>query len=352
MKWKGLFLFCCVFILTGCHKPLEIKGDITLEFGESISLDAKDYLISDNKEIIDNTKVQIINDKKVENQNYQEVGKYEVLLKYKNEEETIIVTVQDTTKPEFVDFKETISIYQGETIDFDKIYTLKDLSKTTLKVDDSQLNNKKVGSYEVRLLAQDQYQNINEKVVKVMVKEMDVNSFVRVKDYIPSIYVDLKYATKDNFTHKVIYDFNEAYLRYGTVKKLKRVQDSLLDQGYSLKIWDAYRPFSAQKTLWNVVSNPVYVGDPRKGPRGHNIGGTVDITLVKKDGRDIPMPTDFDNFSKKADRNYSDISRKEAVKNVKKLEKAMKENSFKPYFNEWWHYTDSISYNYINFEVE
>lgn len=67
-----------------------------------------------------------------------------------------------------------------------------------------------------------------------------------VRDYIPSVYVDLKYASKDNFTGTAIYDFTDAYLRYGTVKKLAEVQQELLEQGYSLKIWDAYRLVSAQ----------------------------------------------------------------------------------------------------------
>ena len=48
------------------------------------------------------------------------------------------------------------------------------------------------------------------------------SDLVKVKDYIPDVYVDLKYATEDNFTGHRIYDFSEAYLRYGTVQKLKR----------------------------------------------------------------------------------------------------------------------------------
>ena len=60
---------------------------------------------------------------------------------------------------------------------------------------------------------------------------------VKVKDYIPDIWVDLKYASEDNFTGHKIYDFTEAYLRYGTVQKLMKVQEALRKQGLSLKIW-------------------------------------------------------------------------------------------------------------------
>lgn len=61
------------------------------------------------------------------------------------------------------------------------------------------------------------------------------DDYVRVKDYIPDIYEDLRYATKRNFTHTKVYDFDEAYLRRGTTFKLKKVQEELKGLGYSLK---------------------------------------------------------------------------------------------------------------------
>ena len=179
---------------------------------------------------------------------------------------------------------------------------------------------------------------------------LENEDFVKVKDYIPTILVDLKYATKDNFTKTKIYDFKDAYLRYGTVKKLQKVQNALLKQDFSLKIWDAYRPFEAQKKLWKVVPDSRYVANPKNGPTVHSYGATVDITIVKKDGTEIPMPTDFDNFTKKADRDYSDITDEAAIKNVKILENTMYENGFKGYKNEWWHYTDIHKYQYLNYQ--
>lgn len=73
------------------------------------------------------------------------------------------------------------------------------------------------------------------------------------------------YATENNFTGVRIYDFTDAYLRYGTVKKLANVQKELKEQGYSLKIWDAYRPFEAQQKLWEVYPDPNYVANPANG---------------------------------------------------------------------------------------
>lgn len=181
-------------------------------------------------------------------------------------------------------------------------------------------------------------------------KEPENDEYVLVKKYIPDIYVELRYATENNFTGVKIYDFTEAYLRYGTVKKLTQVQKELKQQGYGLKIWDAYRPFEAQQKLWEVYPDPNYVANPANGMKKHNLGGTVDITMVAADGSVISMPTEFDDFSLKADRDYSDIEDEEAVKNVMILQNAMENNGFTGYQGEWWDYSDTDEYEAVDFE--
>lgn len=181
-------------------------------------------------------------------------------------------------------------------------------------------------------------------------KEPEDDEYVLVNKYIPDIYVELMYATDNNFTGVRIYGFTDAYLRYGTVKKLANVQKELKEQGYSLKIWDAYRPFEAQQKLWEVYPDPNYVANPADGMKKHNLGGTVDITMVAADGSIIPMPTEFDDFSLKADRNYSDIDNEEAVKNVMILQNAMENNGFTGYQGEWWDYSDTVEYEAVDFE--
>ena len=173
--------------------------------------------------------------------------------------------------------------------------------------------------------------------------------FVRIMDYIPDIAIDLKYATADNFTGTVIYDFNDAYLRYGTVKKLAVAQEKLKSMGYRIKIWDAYRPFSAQEKLWQVCPNPRYVANPANGMKAHNLGGTIDMTIVTLDGEEVEMPTGFDDFSLKADRDYSDVS-ETAATNAMMLEQVMTECGFKGYQGEWWDYSDTTAYEAYDFE--
>ena len=167
--------------------------------------------------------------------------------------------------------------------------------------------------------------------------------FVAVADYIPDILIDLKYAGTDNFTGQVVYDFSTAYLRYGTVRKLAAVQEDLRQLGLGLKIWDGFRPVSAQYKLWEICPDTRYVANPQLGFSSHSRGNTVDVTMVDEDGREVEMPTAFDDFSKKADREYSDCTQ-EAADNALILEALMEKHGFSGYKNEWWHFTDTVAY--------
>ena len=167
--------------------------------------------------------------------------------------------------------------------------------------------------------------------------------FVPVKQWIPDLMVDLKYASRDNFTGTVIYDFQDAYLRYGTVCKLMLVQQELRSMGLGLKLWDGFRPPSAQYRLWEICPDPVYVSDPNKGFSNHSRGDTVDITLVDSNGMELEMPSGFDDFSTLADRDYSDCSPR-AASNAMLLQQIMEKYGFTGYQGEWWHYTDDDDY--------
>ena len=170
------------------------------------------------------------------------------------------------------------------------------------------------------------------------------SDFVKIKDYIPTVVIDLKYATTDNFTGQVIYDFTEPQARYGTVKKLMRAAELLEEKGYYIKIWDAYRPVYAQYRLWEICPDGNYVSNPNVGYSNHNRGCAVDLTLVDFSGKEVVMPTGFDDFSLLADRDYSDVS-SEAAANSELLEKIMESCGFSGYYNEWWHYNDTVKYD-------
>ena len=120
-------------------------------------------------------------------------------------------------------------------------------------------------------------------------------------------------------------------------------QETLVESGLSLKLWDGFRPPSAQFKLWEICPDPTYVANPNNGFSSHSRGNTVDITVVDSNGFELEMPTGFDDFSKLADRDYADCTQ-EAAKNASMLEVLMKDCGFRPYFGEWWHFTDTDTY--------
>ena len=175
------------------------------------------------------------------------------------------------------------------------------------------------------------------------VPEPEKETFVRVETWLPDVRTELRYATENNFTGQIIYTFDDAWLRYGTVQKLAKAQELLAEQGYSLLIWDAFRPTAAQWKLWEVFPDPVYVANPERGYSSHSRGNTVDVTLMTLDGEIVEMPTGFDDFSSLADRDYSD-GPEETAQNALLLETVMTDCGFKPYSGEWWHFSDTDTY--------
>ena len=173
---------------------------------------------------------------------------------------------------------------------------------------------------------------------------LDDGQLVRILYYIPDAEIDLRYATANNFTGTVIYDDPEAYLCYGTVKKLMRVQSELKEIGYRILIWDAYRSTAAQLKLWETYPDPIFVANSNNGITSHSKGNTIDISMVYANGSPVEMPSAFDEFSAIADRDYSDVP-DDAASNAMLLEDVMYRNGFTGYRGEWWDYSDINSYD-------
>jgi len=174
---------------------------------------------------------------------------------------------------------------------------------------------------------------------------------VNLAEFIPGIQVDLRYATPNNFTGAIIYDDDTAYLRRGTAEKLKAAQAEFASHGYTIKVWDAYRPPAAQFKLWEKVPDARFVINPHKGYSYHSRGVAVDITLADEKGREIIMPTGFDDFTARADRDYNDLDQ-EAAANARFLEGIMVKHGFKSIYYEWWHFIDSDKDKYPVYEPD
>jgi D-alanyl-D-alanine dipeptidase len=174
--------------------------------------------------------------------------------------------------------------------------------------------------------------------------------FVDVEEFVPGIVVELRYATERNPFGRAFYTSPRALLRRGMAEKLVRAAEELAARGLRLKVWDAYRPLSVQRALWEAVPDPEFVAPPERGSR-HNRGAAVDVTLTDLDGRELPMPTDFDDFSDRAHAD-SPLPSDEEKANRTILRDAMVDAGFEAITSEWWHFNDPDFERYPLSDVE
>ena len=161
-------------------------------------------------------------------------------------------------------------------------------------------------------------------------------TFVRLADFSDGFSYDLRYATKNNFLKEKVYDCAECYTRVKTAKALIADNKELEKKGVRIKFFDCYRPNSVQYKMWEIVPNPQYVANPKKGSI-HNKGGAVDITLETLNGEQLDMGTDFDFFGKRAYHDNFDLPQ-EILDNRKLLKETMQKHGFWSIRTEWWHY--------------
>jgi D-alanyl-D-alanine dipeptidase len=173
---------------------------------------------------------------------------------------------------------------------------------------------------------------------KGTVKLDSSQAMVRLEGYLTPLFTDFKYADRDNFTQKILYRNPLAFLRLPVAKALGKVQNELKTKGLAVKIWDAYRPYSVTKKMWAIVPDERYAANPAKGS-GHNRGAAVDLTLVYlKTGKELKMPTPFDNFTENAHHSYQQLD-KEVIDNRNLLRSVMEKYGFVALETEWWHYS-------------
>jgi zinc D-Ala-D-Ala dipeptidase len=170
------------------------------------------------------------------------------------------------------------------------------------------------------------------------------SALIDIRSIAPSIVLDIRYATENNFLGKPVYPQARALLRAPIAQQLAKVQADLRQQGLGLKVFDAYRPLSVQKQMWQILPDPTYVADPAEGSR-HNRGAAVDVTLVNAQGQELEMPSAFDEFSEKAHRNYTGGSAT-ARHNRQMLAQAMARHGFVGLPSEWWHFDGPSWQNY------
>ncbi len=181
---------------------------------------------------------------------------------------------------------------------------------------------------------------------------MQKNGLINILKVDPSLMVDLKYTTEDNFMKKDIYGcLVNCYLQPEVADKLKNAQNYLKTEHphLSLLIWDGTRPRSVQRYMWDLLDMPDnekrnFVSNPKYGSV-HNYGAAIDLTIFNlKDSMLLDMGTEFDHFSVLAwpikenemlkQKRLNEIQ----INNRKLLRKVMSKAGFSVLKTEWWHF--------------
>ena len=198
--------------------------------------------------------------------------------------------------------------------------------------------------------------------------------FSYVNDIAPSIKSELRYCRDNNFLGVSVNGYNEDVLITSTLtaKALQKVQEELLQKGLSLKIFDAYRPQTAvnhfvkwAREVNDTLKKQEYYPELNKRhlfklgyiatKSGHSRGSSVDLTIVdNKTNKELDMGSPFDFFGHISHLTYENITPTQK-ENRKLLRETMSKHGFRPYKNEWWHYTlrnEPFPKTYFDFPIQ
>ena len=171
----------------------------------------------------------------------------------------------------------------------------------------------------------------------------------------PTIKLDVRYATTNNFLSTPVYTQGRAFLQRPAAEALVRAHRELKAQGYGLIIHDGYRPWYVTKIFWDATpgDKKIFVANPAEGSK-HNRGCAVDLSLYDlKTGAEVKMPSGYDEMT---DRAYADYPGGTADERGRRalLRQAMEKQGFKVNPTEWWHfdYKDWKEYPILNVKFE
>lgn len=163
---------------------------------------------------------------------------------------------------------------------------------------------------------------------------------IDIRTVVPDAIVDLRYATRDNFTGVRLYPRAARCLVHRSMAAgLTTAANRLRRAGYVLVFWDCYRPHAVQVHMFRIVPDPNWVARPGPLATSHEAGRSVDVTLAgAADGRRLDMGTRFDDFTPRAYAFATDGVSARAQANRARLRRAMNAGGIVVYSGEWWHF--------------
>lgn len=169
---------------------------------------------------------------------------------------------------------------------------------------------------------------------------------VDVTRYTDDVIVAMQLATDQTSIGEPFYTRNLCMLQYNTVQKLLKAIDKFAEDGYTVKICDAYRPTSVQQRWFDIIRVHKWVADPSIGMGGrHDRGCAIDMTLVDRNGNELVMPTPMHTFTEASAR--SSAMSAEARANMDYMTQVMVSCGFRYINSEWWHFEDVDIESYL-----
>ena len=169
------------------------------------------------------------------------------------------------------------------------------------------------------------------------------NKLVDVRTVIPDIEFYIIFATPYNFTGATLYSRDLPILQIKTAEKLSVAQELFKEDGYRIKIYDAYRPSRVSGILFSIIGDPNYIAPA--GTSVHNRAAAIDMTLIDEDGNELEMPSPMHTLDRTSNRDYPGMTA-EARNNMNYMASIMIRCGFSTVSTEWWHFSDTEIGNY------
>ena len=161
------------------------------------------------------------------------------------------------------------------------------------------------------------------------------------------VKVSMKLSTNDTSIGEPFYTRNLCLIQYDTLQKLIKAIEIFKADGYTVVIYDAYRPTSVQQRWFDVVKVHKWVANPKIGMGGvHDRGTAIDMSLIGPDGKELEMPTPMHTFTVESARNSTTMSKK-ARANMEYMTNVMVSVGFSYINSEWWHFQCVDTQNYL-----
>jgi len=181
---------------------------------------------------------------------------------------------------------------------------------------------------------------------------VELDGAVDLRVFMPTADFELLFASSNNITGEAMYPAIPL-LEKETAQMLAQAQEIFRADGYSIKIYDAYRPKTAQYKLYDIVQDSRFIADPYRGQSWHQLGRAVDMSLIDMaTGKELEMPTPMHTFDVSASRNHTETWSDTAKENSAYMTEVMTSVGFGTITTEWWHFENTAAGNYLNNNID